>query len=52
MSTALLQIIANDKLTGDNYAKWKHNINAILVTKDLKFVLMEDCPPTPTANVA
>ena len=37
MSSALLQIIANDKLTGDNYTKWKHNINAILVTKDLKF---------------
>ena len=52
MSFALLQIIANDKLTGDNYTKWKHNINAILVTKDLKFVLTEECPPMPTANAA
>ena len=52
ISSALLQIIANDKLTGDNYTKWKHNINAILVTKDLKFVLTEECPPTPTANAA
>ena len=52
MSTALLQIIANDKLTGDNYTKWKHNINAILVTKDLKFVLTEECPPMPAANAA
>ena len=50
MLTALLQIIANDKLTGDNYTKWKHNINAILVTKDLKFVLTEECPQTPTTN--
>ena len=45
MSSALLQILANDKLTGDNYTKWKNNINAILVTKDLKFVLTEECPP-------
>ncbi|KAK0575773.1 hypothetical protein LWI29_006753 [Acer saccharum] len=52
MSTALLQIIANDKLTGDNYTKWKHNINAILVTKDLKFVLTEECPVALTAHVA
>ena len=52
MSTALLQIIANDKLTGDNYTKWKHNINAILVTKDLKFVLTEECPPVPTAHAS
>ncbi|KAK0608679.1 hypothetical protein LWI29_034236 [Acer saccharum] len=52
MSTALLQIIANEKLTGDNYTKWKHNINAMLVTKDLKFVLTEECPPAPTAHAA
>ncbi|KAK0574163.1 hypothetical protein LWI29_019130 [Acer saccharum] len=52
MSTVLLQIIANDKLTGDNNIKWKHKINAILVTKDLKFVLTEECPPTPTAHAA
>ena len=52
MSTALLQIIANYKLTGDSYTKWKHNINSILVTKNLKFVHTEECPPTPTANAA
>ena len=50
MSSALLSILANDKLTGDNYTKWKNNINAILVTKDLKFVLTEECPPQPVAN--
>ena len=52
MSSALLSILANDKLTGDNYTKWKNNINAILVTKDLKFVLTEECPPQPAANAA
>ena len=50
MSSALLSILANDKLTGDNYTKWKNNINAILVTKDLKFVLTEECPPQPAPN--
>ena len=52
MSSALLSILANDKLTGDNYTKWKNNINAILVTKDLKFVLTEECPPQPATNAA
>ena len=52
MSSTLLSILANNKLTGDNYTKWKNNINAILVTKDLKFVLMEECPPQPAANAA
>ena len=52
MSYALLSILANDKLTGDNYTKRKNNINAILITKDLKFVLTEECPPQPAANAA
>ena len=52
MSFALLSILANDKLTGDNYTKLKNNINAILVTKDLKFVLTEKCPPQPAPNAA
>ena len=50
MSSALLQILSNDKLTRDNYTKWKNNINAILVTKDLKFMLTEECPPQPATN--
>ena len=46
----VISILANDKLTGENYAKWKSNMNAILVCEDLKFVLMEDCPPEPARN--
>ena len=47
MSSALLQILANDKLTEENYTKWKNNINA-----DLKFMLTEECHPQPTDNAA
>ena len=28
----------------------ENNINAILVTKHLKFVLTEECPPQPVAQ--
>ena len=50
MVSPIISILANDKLTGENYVKWKSNINAILVCEDLKFVLTEDCPPKPARN--
>ena len=50
MLSTLLQILANEKLTGENITKWKNNINAILVTKDLKFVLTKECPPQLATN--
>ncbi|KAL5834793.1 hypothetical protein ACOSQ3_014390 [Xanthoceras sorbifolium] len=52
MSSALISIIANEKLTRDNYTKWKHNINAIMIYKDVKFVFTEECTPNPTANAS
>ena len=50
MVSPIISILANDKLTGENYVKWKSNMNAILVCEDLKFVLTEDCPPEPARN--
>ena len=31
MVSPIISILANDKLTGENYVKWKSNMNAILV---------------------
>ena len=51
MASAIISIIKQqEKLTGDNYVKWKSDMNAILVCEDLKFVLMEECPPEPAPN--
>ena len=50
MVSPIISIIANDKLTRENYVKWKSNMNAILVCEDLKFFLIEDCPPEPARN--
>ncbi|XP_038877369.1 uncharacterized protein LOC120069658 [Benincasa hispida] len=50
MASLLVQLLASDKLTGDNYATWKSNLNTILVIDDLRFVLIEDGPPIPSSN--
>jgi hypothetical protein len=50
MVSPIISILSNDKLTGENFVKWKSNMNAILVCEDLKFVLTEECPPEPARN--
>ncbi|KAA0059557.1 DNA-binding protein HEXBP-like [Cucumis melo var. makuwa] len=48
MSSSIIALLKKDKLTGENYATWKSKLNMILVSADLCFVLMEECPPFPT----
>ncbi|XP_038895830.1 uncharacterized protein LOC120083997 [Benincasa hispida] len=50
MSTSIIQLLASEKHKGDNYGTWKSNINTILVIDDLRFVLTEECPPSPGLN--
>ncbi|TYK19580.1 gag/pol protein [Cucumis melo var. makuwa] len=50
MNSSIVQLLAFEKLNGDNYAAWKSNLNTILVVNDLKFVLTEECPQTSTSN--
>ena len=38
------------KLTGDNFIKWKSNMNLLLVSENHKFVLNEECPEEPGVN--
>ena len=48
MVSPILSILANDKLNWENYIKWKSNMNSIMVSEDLDFILTEECPPKPT----
>ncbi|KAA0041268.1 gag/pol protein [Cucumis melo var. makuwa] len=50
MNSSIVQLLAFEKLNGDNYAAWKSNLNTILVVDDLRFVLTEECPKTPASN--
>ena len=48
----IITLLANEKLNGDNFVKWKSNMNIVLICENQKFVLTEECPPEPPANVA
>ncbi|KAG6528267.1 hypothetical protein ZIOFF_010418 [Zingiber officinale] len=52
MGNPIMSLLANNTLTGENFPKWKSNINIVLVNENNRFVLIEECPPIPPANVA
>ena len=49
-SNPINALLANEKLSGDNFIKWKSNINIVLICENKKFILTEECPPEPHAN--
>ena len=51
-SNPIIALLANEKLNGDNYVKWKSNINIVLICENQKFVFTEECPPEPHATAS
>ncbi|XP_073277714.1 uncharacterized protein [Primulina huaijiensis] len=52
MSNPILLLLASQVLTGENFSKWKSNMNILLINESYHFVLKEDCPPVPPANAS
>ena len=48
----IIALLANEKLSGDNFVKWKSNINIVLICENQKFVVTEECPSEPPANAS
>lgn len=46
----ILILFDNNKLTNDNFNKWKSNLNLVLIIENVHFFLIEECPLTPTVN--
>ena len=46
----LATILTQNKLTGNNYIEWKHNLGIVLTAEDYIYVLTTPCPPEPPAN--
>ena len=52
MLNPIFSLLASQVLTGENFVKWKSNMNIILINENYHFVLNEDCPPVPPANAS
>ena len=50
MSNPIIALLSKDVLTGENYQKWKSNLNIVLVNESIRFVLTAPRPPLPHAN--
>ena len=48
----IITLLANEKLSGVNFVKWKSNINIVLICENQKFVLTEEFPSEPHANAS
>ncbi|XP_024026775.1 uncharacterized protein LOC112093128 [Morus notabilis] len=52
MSNPIFALLASQILNGENFVKWKSNMNILLICENYHFVLKEDCPPVPPTNAA
>ena len=50
MNFPIVAILLSAKLNGENFVKWKNNMNLVLICETYKFVLAEECLPKPVAN--
>ena len=50
MRNPITALLSRDALMGDNFKKWKSNLNLVLVSESISFVHTEVHPPTPTTN--
>ena len=48
----IFTFLASQILIGENFIKWKSNMNILLIHDNYHFVLREDCPSVPPANAA
>jgi hypothetical protein len=52
MSNPIFSLLASQVLTGENFVKWKSNMNILLINENYHFVLKENRPPVPPANAS
>ena len=52
MSNPIIALSSKDVLTGDNFQKWKSNLNIVLVGENIKYILSVPRPPLPNNTAA
>ena len=52
MSNPITALLSQVVLDGNNFQKWKSNLNIVLVSESIRFVLTEPKPPIPSNNAS
>ena len=50
MSNPIIALLSQVVLNSENFQKWKSNLNIVLVSESIRFVLTEPRPPAPAHN--
>ena len=45
-------LLSKNVLTGENFPKWKSNLNIVLVSESIRFILTEEKPAFPNSTVS
>ena len=51
MPNPIITLLSKDVLTGDNFQKWKSNLNIVLVGENIRYILNVPKPPIPNNTV-
>ena len=43
MNNPIITILSSEKFIGENFVKWKSNMNIVLICRNYKFILTEKC---------
>ena len=52
MSNPIMALLSRDVLTGENFPKWKSNLNIALVNESIRFILTEEKPAFPNSTAS
>ena len=50
MANPIVALLSRTVLTGENFQKWKSDLNIVLMSENMRFILTDPCPPVPAAN--
>ena len=50
MANTIVALLSRTVLTGENFQKWKSDMNIVLMSENIRFILIDPCPPINAAN--
>ena len=52
MSNPIMALLSKDVLIGENFLKWKSNLNIVLASESIRFILTEEKPSFPNSTAS
>ena len=52
MANPIIALLSRTVLTGENFQKWKSDLNIVLMSENMRFILTDPCPHVPAANAS